>query len=305
MRKTLYIIVGPTASGKTEFAIKLAQILKTEIISADSRQIFKEMNIGVARPSEQEMQMVRHHLIAVWSIEQEYNVFRYEKEAISIIDDLFTKYDDLVLCGGSGLYVNAIINGIDSMPSTPQNLRQTLQNELETNGLEPLLEELKTKDEQYYRQVDKQNSRRILRALEVIRLSGESFSSFRTNQNIKRKFDIKVIGLERNRTNLINRINSRVDNMIKSGLVNEVEELIPFKSYNALATVGYRELFDYFDNKITLQQAIELIKIHTRQYAKRQMTWFRKTEGLNWIKVDDIKDFTTIIYDLLNNKNKV
>lgn len=304
MRKTLYIVVGPTASGKTEFAIKLAQILNCEIVSADSRQIFKEMNIGVARPNEEELRMVPHHLVAVWSIREEYNVARYENEAITTINDLFLKYDNLVLCGGSGLYVNAVINGIDIMPSTPLDLRQKLQNELEEKGLESLLEELKTKDEEYYNEVDKQNSRRVLRALEVIRIANKPFSAFRKNKNIKRNFDIKIIGLERNRENLVDRINRRVDYMIESGLVSEAKELTPFNSYNALATVGYRELFDYFDKKTTLEQAIELIKIHTRQYAKRQMTWFRKTEGINWINIDNINDFTPIIYDFLGEKNK-
>ncbi len=304
MRKTLYIVVGPTASGKTEFAIKLAQILNCEIVSADSRQIFKEMNIGVARPSEEELRTIPHHLVAVWSIKEEYNVARYENEAITIIDNLFLKYDNLVLCGGSGLYVNAVINGIDTMPSTPLDLRQSLQNELEEKGLESLLKELRTKDEEYYKEVDKQNSRRVLRALEVIRLTNKPFSAFRKNQNIKRNFDIKIIGLERNRENLVERINKRVDLMIDGGLVSEAEKLMPFNSCNALATVGYRELFDYFDKKTTLSEAIELIKIHTRQYAKRQMTWFRKTEGINWIKIDDIKDFTPIIYDFLERENK-
>lgn len=304
MRKTLYIVVGPTASGKTEFAIKLAQILNCEIVSADSRQIFKEMNIGVARPSEEELRTIPHHLVAVWSIKEEYNVARYENEAITIINNLFLKYDNLVLCGGSGLYVNAVINGIDIMPNTPLDLRQSLQNELKEKGLESLLEELRVKDEEYYKEVDKQNSRRVLRALEVIRLTNKPFSSFRKNQNIKRNFDIKIIGLERNREKLVDRINKRVDLMIESGLVSEAEELMPFNSCNALATVGYRELFDYFDKKTTLNEAIELIKIHTRQYAKRQMTWFRKTEGINWIKIDDIKDFTPIIYNFLERENK-
>lgn len=304
MRKTLYIVVGPTASGKTEFAIKLAQILNCEIVSADSRQIFKEMNIGVARPSEEELRTIPHHLVAVWSIKEEYNVARYENEAITTIDNLFLKYDNLVLCGGSGLYVNAVINGIDIMPNTPLNLRQSLQNELEEKGLESLLEELRVKDEEYYKEVDKQNSRRVLRALEVIRLTNKPFSSFRKNQNIKRNFDIKIIGLERNREKLVERINKRADLMIESGLVSEAEKLMPFNSCNALATVGYRELFDYFDKKTTLNEAIELIKIHTRQYAKRQMTWFRKTEGINWIKIDDIKDFTPIIYNFLERENK-
>ncbi|MBR1627185.1 MAG: tRNA (adenosine(37)-N6)-dimethylallyltransferase MiaA [Bacteroidales bacterium] len=282
MSKTLYIVIGATASGKTSFAIELARQLKTEIVSADSRQIFKEMNIGVARPSEDELKAVKHHLIATWSIHENYNVARYEKEAMSIIAELFSYYDDVVLCGGSGMYVNAVINGIDDMPDTPVELRSQLNNELNTLGLEVLLQELKAKDEKYYTEVDKQNPRRVLRALEVIRQTGKPFSSFRTEEKVKRNFDIKIIGLQRSRQELINRINKRVDEMFDAGLLEEVRSLVPFKSVPALSTVGYRELFDYFDGKISVNQASELIKIHTRQYAKRQMTWFRKTDNVEW-----------------------
>ena len=288
MRKTLYIVIGPTASGKTAYAIELAQKLKTEIISADSRQIFKEMNIGVARPSEQELQTVKHHLIATWSITENYNVARYEREAITLINNLFTQYDDLVLCGGSGMYVNAVINGIDDMPDTPIELRNALNEELNTKGFEALLEELKMKDAKYYSEVDKQNPRRVLRALEVIRQTGKPFSEFRKNENTSRNFDIKIIGLQRSREELVKRIDKRVDIMVNDGLVDEVRSLSAYKSFPALSTVGYRELFDYFDNKTSLEEAIELIKIHTRQYAKRQMTWFRKTQNVNWVDLCSI-----------------
>ena len=282
MRKTLYIVIGPTACGKTSFAIDLARHLKTEIVSADSRQIFKEMNIGVARPEDFELQAVKHHLIATWSVEENYNVARYEKEALNIIYDLFSKYDNLVLCGGSGMYVNAVINGIDDIPDTPIALRQRLQDELNTYGLNVLLDELKSKDEKYFAVVDTQNPRRVLRALEVIRLTGKPFSDFRTNTTAQRNSDIKIIGLERKREELIQRINTRVDIMIDKGLVDEARSLVKFKSLNALSTVGYRELFDFFDGKTTLSEAVELIKIHTRQYAKRQMTWFRKMPNVHW-----------------------
>lgn len=285
MSKTLYIIIGPTASGKTSFAIELAQRLGTEIISADSRQIFKEMNIGVARPSSEELQAVEHHLIATWSITEDYNVKRYETEAITIINSLFAKYDNLVLCGGSTLYVNSIINGIDDMPNTPNTLRSQLQSELRTKGLASLLEELEKKDKKYYEFVDKQNHRRVLRALEVIRITGKPFSDFRTSPKNERNFNVKIIGLERDRKGLIDRIDKRVDIMIANGLIDEVRGLISFKTLPALSTVGYRELFDYFDGKYSLDDAIELIKIHTRQYAKRQMTYFRKIDNIEWKKL--------------------
>ena len=283
MQKTLHVIIGATASGKTSYAIELAQKLNCEIVSADSRQIFKEMNIGVARPTKEELKKVKHHLIADWSITENYNAARYEKQAIEVINSLFLNYDNVILCGGSGMYVNAVINGIDDMPDTPQDLRKNLNEELKSKGLETLLEELKTKDGKYYAEVDKQNARRILRALEVIRLTGKPFSSFRKNEKRKRNFDIKITGLQRDRKELINRIDKRVDIMINEGLIDEVRSLVDYKSLPALSTVGYRELFDYFDNKTSLSQAVESIKIHTRQYAKRQMTWFRKTENVNWV----------------------
>ncbi len=285
MRKKLYIVIGPTACGKTSFAIELARHLKTEIVSADSRQIFKEMNIGVARPEDFELQAIKHHLIATWSVEENYNVARYEKEALTVINNLFSKYDNVVLCGGSGMYVNAVVNGIDDIPDTPPEIRNRLQEELRTNGLNVLLNELKAKDEKYFSVVDTQNPRRVLRALEVIRLTGKPFSDFRTNTAVQRDFDIKIIGLERKREELIQRINTRVDIMIDKGLVDEARSLVKFQSLNALSTVGYRELFDFFDGKTTLSEAVELIKIHTRQYAKRQITWFRKTPNVHWYNI--------------------
>lgn len=285
MNKKLYIIVGPTASGKTSLAISLAEKLHTEIVSADSRQIFRQMNIGVARPSKQELQRVKHHLIAVWNIEDTYNVKRYETEAINIIEKLFNQYDNLVLCGGSGLYIDAIINGIDTMPDANQEIKLELNKELNTKGLESLLEELKQRDFDYYSVVDKQNHRRIIRALEVIRTSGKPFSYFINKEKVKRNFDIKIIGIYRNRAELIDRINYRVDKMMNSGLLEEVKKIEPFRNLNAVNTIGYKELFDYFDNKCSLDEAIEQIKIHTRQYAKRQMTWFKRNKQTIWLDV--------------------
>ncbi|MGP1515521.1 MAG: tRNA (adenosine(37)-N6)-dimethylallyltransferase MiaA [Bacteroidales bacterium] len=285
MCKTLHVIIGATASGKTSFAIELAQQLQTQIISADSRQIFKEMNIGVARPSFTELQKIKHNMIAVWSILQNYNVARYEKETMELINRLFLQYDDLILCGGSGMYVNAIIEGIDNIPDTPSTLRDSLQRELQTEGLETLLQELEKKDSKYFSIVDKHNHRRVLRALEVIRLTGKPFSEFRSGEKLQRDFDIKIIGLRRNKDELANRIDKRVDMMVEDGLVEEVHGLIAYQSLPALSTVGYRELFDYFEKKTSLSEAIELIKIHTRQYAKRQMTWFKKMDAVRWIEL--------------------
>ena len=282
MTKTLYIIVGATASGKTSLAIELAKHLNCEIVSADSRQIFKEMNIGVARPTVEELKTVKHHLIATWSINEEYNVARYEKEAINEINTLFKQNNYVVLVGGSGLYINAVINGIDDMPDISQQTRS--QELYEEKGLSYLQDLLKEKDIEYYNIVDKQNHRRIQRALEICLQTGKTFTSFRTANISQRDFNIKIIGIKRERQELINRINQRTNLMIEEGLVEEAKGLFDYRHLVALNTVGYKELFDYFQDNISLEEAIEQIKIHTRQYAKRQMTWFNKVPNIKWIE---------------------
>ncbi len=284
MTKTLYIIVGATASGKTSLAIELAKHLNCEIVSADSRQIFKEMNIGVARPTVEELKTVKHHLIATWSINEEYNVARYEKEAINEINTLFKQNNYVVLVGGSGLYINAVINGIDDMPDISKQIRSQIQQLYEEKGLSYLQDLLKEKDIEYYNIVDKQNHRRIQRALEVCLQTGKTFTSFRTANISQRDFNIKIIGIKRERQELINRINLRTNLMIEEGLVEEAKGLFDYRHLIALNTVGYKELFDYFQNNISLEEAIEQIKIHTRQYAKRQMTWFNKVPNIKWIE---------------------
>lgn len=284
MTKTLYIIVGATASGKTSLAIELAKHLNCEIVSADSRQIFKEMNIGVARPTVEELKTVKHHLIATWSINEEYNVARYEKEAINGINTLFKQNNYVVLVGGSGLYINAVINGIDDMPDISKQIRSQVQQLYEEKGLSYLQDLLKEKDIEYYNIVDKQNHRRIQRALEICLQTGKTFTSFRTANISQRDFNIKIIGIKRERQELINRINQRTNLMIEEGLVEEAKGLFDYRHLVALNTVGYKELFDYFQNNISLEEAIEQIKIHTRQYAKRQMTWFNKVPNIKWIE---------------------
>lgn len=284
MTKTLYIIVGATASGKTSLAIELAKHLNCEIVSADSRQIFKEMNIGVARPTVEELKTVKHHLIATWSINEEYNVARYEKEAINEINTLFKQNNYVVLVGGSGLYINAVINGIDDMPDISQQTRSQVQQLYEEKGLSYLQDLLKEKDIEYYNIVDKQNHRRIQRALEICLQTGKTFTSFRTANISQRDFNIKIIGIKRERQELINRINQRTNLMIEEGLVEEAKGLFDYRHLVALNTVGYKELFDYFQDNISLEEAIEQIKIHTRQYAKRQMTWFNKVPNIKWIE---------------------
>lgn len=284
MTKTLYIIVGATASGKTSLAIELAKHLNCEIVSADSRQIFKEMNIGVARPTVEELKTVKHHLIATWSINEEYNVARYEKEAINEINTLFKQNNYVVLVGGSGLYINAVINGIDDMPDISKQIRSQVQQLYEEKGLSYLQDLLKEKDIEYYNIVDKQNHRRIQRALEICLQTGKTFTSFRTANISQRDFNIKIIGIKRERQELINRINQRTNLMIEEGLMEEAKGLFDYRHLVALNTVGYKELFDYFQDNISLEEAIEQIKIHTRQYAKRQMTWFNKVPNIKWIE---------------------
>ena len=276
MNKKLIVVAGPTAVGKTEYAIKLAKEIETEIISADSRQIYKEMKIGTARPTPEELAQVKHHFIATHSVTEYYNASKYEFEAIELIENLFKKYDNLVVVGGSGLYIDAILFGIDDLPTIDQNIRRELQEKFQNEGLESLRFMLKKLDPVYYDRVDLKNPKRILKALEVAIQTGKPYSSFLTGKAKKRNFEFEIIILNKERNVLHERINKRVDIMIENGLIDEARNLLKYRHLTPLKTVGYRELFDFFDNKIDLQTAIELIKRNTRRYARRQITWFKK-----------------------------
>lgn len=289
--KRLIVVVGPTAVGKTAECIRLARMLGTEIVSADSRQFYKEMNIGVARPSESELATIPHHLIAHVSVCQDYNAAIYEREALDIIGKLFQEKDDVVLTGGSGLYVNAVCNGMDDIPDKDESIRQELNDLFATQGLEPLQRELQEKDPEYWEIVDKRNHIRLIRALEVCRQTGRTFSSFRSQKKRKRNFDIIKIGIRRSRENLLERIYQRVDCMIEQGLIEEVRGLYGYKNLQALNAVGYKEIFDFLDGKTNLQEAVELIKINTRRYAKRQMTWFCKDKEIQWLDAEKNLDW--------------
>lgn len=289
--KRLIVVVGPTAVGKTAECIRLAGMLDTEIVSADSRQFYKEMNIGVARPSESELATIPHHLIAHVSVCQDYNAAIYEREALDIIGKLFQEKDDVVLTGGSGLYVNAVCNGMDDIPDKDESIRQELNDLFATQGLEPLQRELQEKDPEYWEIVDKRNHIRLIRALEVCRQTGRTFSSFRSQKKRKRNFDIIKIGIRRSRENLLERIYQRVDCMIEQGLIEEVRGLYGYKNLQALNAVGYKEIFDFLDGKTNLQEAVELIKINTRRYAKRQMTWFCKDKEIQWLDAEKNLDW--------------
>lgn len=297
MNKELIVISGPTAVGKTSLAINLANEINTEIISADSRQFYKELNIGVARPSQKELNSIKHHFIGHISIQDNYNAGEYEAEAIEKINSLFQKYEKLVITGGSGMYIDAITKGMDNLPNVDKSIREELNELFKDNGITPLQEELMEKDIEYYNIVDKQNHIRLIRALEIIRQTGKTFTSFRTNPKKKRDFKIKKFVLIRDREELIQRINQRVDIMVEEGLIEEARELYPFRDLNALNTVGYKELFKYFDKKISLKEAIEEIKINTRKYAKRQVTWFRKDKDYTWLSADKEINWKEVIHE--------
>lgn len=287
MAKTLIVIAGPTAIGKTALAIKLAQYYQTEIISADSRQFYKEMAIGTAKPSAEELKEAKHHFINSLSIADDYSVGDYEREALSLIEQLFTDHDVIILAGGSGLFINAVINGFDNLPSSSKEIRDKLNDLYETRGITYLQEKLNEVDPAYYSEVDINNPQRLIRALEVYEATGKPFSGFRNKTKKTRSFDIVQIGLNTAREKLYRAINHRVDLMIKGGLIQEADGLRSFRHLNPLNTVGYSELFTYFDGDSTLDEAIENIKQNTRRFAKRQLTWFNKSEEIKWFEPVD------------------
>lgn len=281
--KTVIIICGPTAVGKTAAAISLAKHFNTEIISADSRQCFKELSIGVARPSEQELKEVPHHFIASHSINENLNAVFFEQYALQKASELFQKHDHVIMVGGTGLYIRAFCEGLDEIPSIDDSIRKQITENYELNGLPWLQAEVKKKDPKFFVAGEIQNPQRMMRALEVIESTGKSILDFRKNEKAKREFKIIKIGLELPREELHSNINTRVDKMVEHGLIEEVRWLILYRHLNALQTVGYSEVFEYIDGKTSLDKAIEEIKTNTRQYAKRQMTWFRKDKEIQWI----------------------
>ena len=280
--KKLIVLLGPTASGKTSLSIEIAQKLNTEILSCDSRQFYKELKIGAAPPSKEELAIVNHHFIHHLSINENYSIGQFEKDAIAKITELFKAHNYLLLVGGSGLYIDAICNGIDNIPNISKNVREKINNEYEKNGITWLQEKIKKIDPEFYKSVDINNPQRLKRCYEVFHETGKRFSTFHKKEKKKRNFEIIKIGIKTDREQLYKKINSRVDKMIKNGLVNEAELLKKFREKNALNTVGYKELFNYFDQNIELDIAIEEIKKNTRRLAKRQLTWFRKDKNINW-----------------------
>ena len=293
MKKKLVIILGPTAIGKTSLSIQLAKHFKSEIISCDSRQFYKELNIGTAPPSKAQLHQVRHHFIQDRSINSEFNAGMFENEAINLIESNNNKI--LFAVGGSGLYINAICKGLDNIPIVPKDIRNKLTYEYKKNGILWLQKQIKKIDENYEIKYDINNPQRMLRFIEVYYFTGKSIEYFKMNKTKKRNFDIIKIGLFIDRIKLYKKINSRVDLMIENGLINEVESLINHKDKNALQTVGYKEIFKYFDKEYTLDVAIEKIKQNTRNFAKRQITWFKKDQEINWFKTVQIKEILEFI----------
>ncbi len=293
-KKSLIVIVGPTAIGKTSLAIALANHYQTEIISADSRQFFKEMNIGTAKPSKDELRAAKHHFIDSHSISTLFSTGDFELEALKLMDELYKKHDVLIMVGGSGLYIDSVCKGLDELPEIDLNIREQLNQQFANEGITPIQNQLKTLDPAYFAKVDQSNPQRMIRGLEVVLSTGKKLSSFLTAKKKERPFNILKIGLNTDRAMVYQRINDRVDMMMKAGLLDEVKTLEPYRQYNALNTVGYSELFDYLDGKIDLPAAVEMIKQNTRRFAKRQLTWFRRDENTVWFEpnqVEEIKEY--------------
>ena len=287
MIKTLIIITGPTGIGKTDLSIELAQMLGTYIISSDSRQIYKELKIGVARPSDEDLKKVRHFMIANKSIYDYYSAGKYELEALDILEDIFQRKNTALLVGGSGMYIDAVCKGIDALPDVEPEIRKQLTEKYENEGIESLRFDLKRLDPEHYEVVDLNNPKRLLRAVEVCIQTGKTYTSFLSNPDKKRDFNILKIGLERDRKELYERINKRVDLMIDEGLQEEAIQFLKDKDLNSLNTVGYKELFSYFEGKYDLKEAVRLIKRNSRRYAKRQITWFKRDKDYVWFHPDD------------------
>lgn len=301
--KQLIVISGPTASGKTSLSVELAKHFNTCVLSADSRQFYKEISIGTAKPTAEEMEGVPHYFIDSHYLKDEVTAAQFEREALSVLEDLFQQHETIILTGGSGMFVDALCNGLDDIP-TSKALRDELQQEVDNGNLPTLLEELKEKDPAYFDQVDRKNPVRIIRAVEVIRLTGLPYSDLRKAAPKERPFAVKRFVIEHNREFLYDRINRRVDIMMEAGLLEEVKSVIQFRHLSSMNTVGYKELFNYFDGNSSLEEAIEMIKQNSRRYAKRQITWLKRNPEAQWIPFSSSEKMTQQIIDHLQS-NKI
>lgn len=302
-KKHLLVIAGPTAVGKTALGVILAKKFQTEILSADSRQFFKEISIGTAKPTAAEMQGIPHHFIDSHSISEAYNVGKYETEGIQLLEQLFQKHDVVILVGGSGLYIDAICKGFDELPEADEAIRNRIDSMLEKEGIIALQNLLQELDPIYYKQVDLNNPQRLSRALEVCLSSGKPYSALREGKAKKRNFNIIKIGLNTERALLYDRINQRVDEMMQLGLLEEVQNVVAFKTANALQTVGYNELFDYLEGKTDLKTAVDLIKQNTRKFAKRQLTWFNRDKEIKWFEPSQTENIIAFVNESIKAQN--
>jgi len=288
MKNTLIVLLGPTAVGKTDISIELARHFGCEIISADSRQFYREMKIGIAAPSDHQLAEIKHHFIGFISVRDYYSSSLFERDVLKLLPGLFSRNKIVLMTGGSGLYIDAVCKGIDDIPDVDQEIREKYTRKYKEEGIEVLRMTLRLLDPVYYEKVDLRNPKRIIRALEICESTGRPYSTFLTEKEHTRDFKIIKTGISRPREELFQRINQRVDQMMKNGLEDEAGKLYPFKDLNALNTVGYKELFDYFDSKITREKAVELIKRNTRRFAKRQMTWWNKDPEIEWFGAEEI-----------------
>ncbi|PJA07466.1 MAG: tRNA (adenosine(37)-N6)-dimethylallyltransferase MiaA [Flavobacteriales bacterium CG_4_10_14_0_2_um_filter_32_8] len=301
MTPLLVVIAGPTAVGKTQLCVQVAQHFNTEIISADSRQFYKELAIGTAKPTFQEMQNVKHHFVNFLSIQQNYNVNEFEKEALVVLNKLFKQHQIVILTGGSGLFIDALCDGFDDdLPGADEQLRAELETLYQKYGIEILQKKLNQLDPKFYQKIDLNNIKRLTRAIEVCMITGKPYSELRKGTKQNRPFNLLKIALNRNREELFERINLRVEKMIQEGLLNEVKSVLVDKDKNALKTVGYSELFDFLEDKCTFEQAITNIKINTRRYAKKQINWFSKDTDYQWFHPDEINEIINLITITIN-----
>lgn len=291
----LIVILGPTGVGKTETALTVAERLALPVINADSRQIYAGLAIGTAAPTAAQQQRVRHFFVGTLPPQQYYSASMYEHDVLTLLDKLYTQSDTALMAGGSMMYIDAVCNGIDELPTIPDNVRNEVKQQYEQHGLQPLLEELKAADPQYYEEVDRNNQRRVIHAIEICRTAGQPYSTLRTHSRKPRPFEVTKIGLIRDRQELYDRINRRVDIMMEQGLADEAHRFYGMRGVNALNTVGYKEMFDYFDGRCSLAEATERIKGATRRYCRKQLTWFRRDPSVIWHHPDDIDGIMTAI----------
>lgn len=300
----LVVLLGPTGIGKTELALSLAEQLGSPILNCDSRQIYKHLDIGTAAPTPEQLERVQHFFVHELELDEQYSAARYEEDVLRLMEALSPEHDTLLLSGGSMMYIDAVCNGIDDIPTIDPEVRATLKARYALEGLDRLREELRILDPDYYATIDLKNPKRIIHALEVYYTSGSTYSSFRTNTKKSRNFNIIKIGLQREREELFSRINSRVDDMVRQGLVQEAENVFEIRHLNSLNTVGYKEIFRYLEGEWTLDFAIEKIKKNTRDYAKKQMTWFRRDDSIQWFSPEDFSGIKTALENRIITKDK-